>query len=284
MEINQREKKFTHEYKVESKYRILELYFWIFFPAIVLFKPFYENLNYGISKEFFLDYYYTFISVFLFIFFPVLFKLIFRQLPIEFIRNQFIHSKKNISSTKKIKEEEKVNNIEIPETDELLLNYIEESKSISEKIYTRSGVYLLVGCLIAFSGIAIFYSPIFGQTKININNNWQSNLLVYLPRFGALFFIEFIAFFFLKQYRIMIAEYKYYEKIKRHRQNNYSITKLIQANKSDEKALKMMMNNMTILNKPDPDDTFREIELEKITQKEYDVAGKLKEIIAIAKK
>ena len=46
----------------------------------------------------------------------------------------------------------------------------------------------------------------------------------------------------------------------------------------------MMMNNMTILNKHDSDDTFREIELEKITQKEYDVAGKLKEIIAIAKK
>lgn len=283
MEIDQREKRFSHKYKIETKYRIIELYFWIFFPAIVLFKPFYENLNYGISKEFFLDYYYTFIAVFLFMFFPVLFKLIFRQLPIEFIRNQFVYSKEYIPTTKKVKNEE-VNVLEIPETDKLLLDYIEESKSISEKIYTRSGVYLLVGCLIAFSGIAIFYSPIFGQTDINFAKDWQSNLLAYLPRFGALFFIEFIAFFFLKQYRIMIAEYKYYEKIKRHRQNNYSITKLIQANKSDEKALEMMMNNMTILNKPNSDDTYREIELEKITQKEYDLAGRLKEIIAIAKK
>tara|TARA_B100002049_G_C16082144_1_gene377735 strand:- start:3594 stop:4424 length:831 start_codon:yes stop_codon:yes gene_type:complete len=273
-EVNEKE-----ETKRENlRYRKLELYFWMVFPAIILFKPFYENLNYGISKEFFLDYYYLFLVVILFVFFPVLFKLIFRELPIEFIRNQFKNSTET-RSIDNVKEKEKKSGI-----DNVLLEYIEESKTISEKIYSRSGAYLFVGCLIAFSGIAIFYSPIFGQTNVDFDNNWQTNLLTFLPRFGALFFIEFIAFFFLKQYRIMVAEYKYYEKIKRHRQNNYSITKLIQENKDDEKALELMMKNMTILNQTDSNDLIREVEIEKINQKEYDLAGKLKEIIAIAKR
>lgn len=281
--MEQHEKEILKQAVEENRrFRRLEFYFWVFFPIAILFKPFYENLNYGLSKELFLDYYYLFLIVFLFIFFPLLFKLIFRELPIEYIRNQFNRSKK---FTQVLDEKEDIEKTtDFPDFESTLLNYIDESKIISDKIYSRSGAYLLVGCLIAFSGIAIFYSPVFGSTNINFGNIWQSNLLAYLPRFGALFFIEFIAFFFLKQYRIMISEYKYYEKIKRHRQNNYSITKLILENKNDEKALELMIKNMTILNQSDSNDMIREIELEKINQKEYDLAGKLKEIIAIAKK
>ncbi|WP_415905965.1 hypothetical protein ACMXYX_10085 [Neptuniibacter sp. QD72_48] len=95
-----------------------------------------------------------------------------------------------------------------------------DSEDLAKKIYNRSGVYLIFGVLIAFSGI--FY---FAFQSLSISDEMELGplLIALAPRFGILFFIEFIAFFFLKQYRAAMDEFRHYESVKRTRESQLSI-------------------------------------------------------------
>lgn len=95
-----------------------------------------------------------------------------------------------------------------------------ESEELAKKIYNRSGVYLIFGVLIAFSGIFYFS---FQSLSISGEMDIGTLLLALAPRFGILFFIEFIAFFFLKQYRAAMDEFRHYESVKRTRESQLSI-------------------------------------------------------------
>ena len=46
---------------------------------------------------------------------------------------------------------------EAGESDPLLASLADESKRLSTALYTRSGVYLIIGVLVAFSGLGFFY-------------------------------------------------------------------------------------------------------------------------------
>ncbi len=48
--------------------------------------------------------------------------------------------------------------------------------------------------------------------------DYVERALVLLPGFGILFFIEFVAFFFLRQYRSALDEFRYYDAIRRNRE------------------------------------------------------------------
>lgn len=113
-----------------------------------------------------------------------------------------------------------------------------ESSKISERIYNNSKTYLFVGLTVAILGVSFFI--FYGLT--NDSNNPSRELLEraldYLPRVGALFFIEFIAFFFLKQYRILLEEYRYYESIKRDRQHKKLIIEIVDKYKDSPETLR----------------------------------------------
>ena len=102
-----------------------------------------------------------------------------------------------------------------------LINNISESKKNAEKLFSRSNNCLLVGCVISILGVFVFY--LLNMQASQEATDLTSRLLQILPRFGILFFIEYIAFFFLKQYRILMEEYRYYEAIKRERQDILSV-------------------------------------------------------------
>ena len=53
------------------------------------------------------------------------------------------------------------------------------------------------------------------------------------PRFGILFFIELIAFFFLRQYKAAMEEFRYYEAIKRQREETLALVAMLKRRKSD---------------------------------------------------
>jgi hypothetical protein len=53
-------------------------------------------------------------------------------------------------------------------------------------------------------------------------------LFFFGSRFGVLFFIEFVAFFFLRQYRATMDEFRYYETAQRNREDNLMILVLSQ--------------------------------------------------------
>lgn len=259
--------------------RFIELYVWMIIAFLVAFPAFFYSFRHRIYDDFLLEFYNQFLLVALLILTPVLFKLIFGKLPLEYLR-----SKREGTQQINIQESHNINNIVMNKqtNEEKLEKYnmqcINESKAISERVFTRSGVYLLVGCLIAFIGVAFFYSPIFQKTN---STDITQRLLDYLPRFGALFFIEFIAFFFLKQYRIMLEEYRYYEAIKRKRQDNLNLIELIETHKDNIELLKLLTDNLsqTIITKLSNGETTEILETQKIVNQDMDIFSKLSDLI-----
>jgi hypothetical protein len=258
--------------------RLLELYFWIFLAMLVVFPALYYSLRHRLYDDFFLEFYNQFLLGTLLILTPVLFKLIFGKLPLEYLR-----SKREGTQEIKIQDSNNINVVIQPSSNEekiekYNIQCINESKAIAERVFSRSGVYLLVGCLVAFIGVAIFYSPIFQTTN---STDITQRLLDYLPRFGALFFIEFIAFFFLKQYRIMLEEYRYYEAIKRKRQDNLNLIELIENHKDNIELLKLLTDNIshTVITKLANGETTEILETQKIVNQDLDIFSKFTELI-----
>ena len=137
-------------------------------------------------------------------------------------------NKKNIDDLKASKIEKQLN------------ENITESKNNADRLLSRSNTCLVVGCIISILGVFVFYLLNLGTEYNSLEISQQ--LFTLLPRFGILFFIEYVAFFFLKQYRILMEEYRYYEAIKRDRQNLLSIYYLVDKYK-DEKEILELMNN-----------------------------------------
>jgi hypothetical protein len=51
-----------------------------------------------------------------------------------------------------------------------------------------------------------------------------------LPGFGILFFLEFVALFFLRQHRAAMDDFRYYDLLKRQREENYVILTMFAEN------------------------------------------------------
>jgi hypothetical protein len=254
--------------------------FIIFLPEIVLLAQ-YRLME---AEIFTMVYNKFLISLFVGIF-PILFKLIFGKLPIEMLRER---GKTPSKSSTNVTGDNIVVNV-INGTDDGVSNKndvnedypmfcINQSSTLCERIFTRSGVYLLVGCLIAFIGIGIFYSPLFSVTK---SPDLRQRMLDYLPRVSALFFIEFIAFFFLKQYKIMMDEYRYYEAVKRKRQDNYNLIAFIAKNYAQPELVKMVTENMqqSYINKLANGETTEILETQKIANEEFNIIDKLTALV-----
>ena len=128
--------------------------------------------------------------------------------------------------------------IQQPNIEKQLISNIEESKVNAERLFKRSNYSLIVGGTIAISGVLIFYI-------LNLNTDYNKftdlfHFLGLIPRFGILFFIEYVAFFFLKQYRVLMEEYRYYEAIKRDRQNLLSLYYLVDKYKDEKDILELI--------------------------------------------
>lgn len=208
---------------------ILELYSWAILGLLISFLFWGFNLNNN-DKSIILN---RIVLLFVFIIAPCIFKLIFAKFPFEYIRDKF-YNKDTIPDIilRAILESEY--NLD---TQKLLAHNIHESKTNAERLFSQSRVYLFLGCMIAIAGVVIFFyaarhSIVDALLQEILRNNdsvsvFGIKILEYLPRFGVLFFIEYIAFFFLKQYRILMEEYRYYEAIKRERQDILSVYLLI---------------------------------------------------------
>jgi hypothetical protein len=189
-----------------SNTRRVELFIWIFVAIMELVPDFIyfaeiivgsDDIGYEFARFLFGDFqgYNKLLIGILIILLPIIFNLVFGKLPVEFLRSRVdkthevdIRGSNDIDAT--------IDNTGGEgESDNHIIQCIDESRSISERIFTRSGAYLFAGCLIAFIGVTVFYSPVFSK---NDSTEVFQRLLDYLPRIGALFFIEFIAIFFFK--------------------------------------------------------------------------------------
>lgn len=157
---------------------------------------------------------------------------------------------------------------------ELLDYYASSSRDLANKIFTRAGIYLLVGLTIASTGLGFFYLQTISlnqQTDINTNT-----LFKLIPNFGILFFIEFVAFFFLRQYRSAMDEFRYYESIKRRREEIYSLIKYAQEEGKNIDPLELLKNkffseSQTLAS----GETTEIIESRKLEKNDVEIVGKI---------
>lgn len=271
--------------KKEFYLGLIEIYTWLFLGGILSFWLWEYKVNEDISIKM-----NRYILIFAFIIVPFTFKLIFSKYPIEYIRYKYLQKDEAPDIIIRAMSEAGYN----LDVQMLLSHNIQESKINAERLFSQSRIYLLFGCLIAMAGVSIFFyarnNYIDNTIFLEMFNKGESlsilglKIFEYLPRFGVLFFIEYIAFFFLKQYRILMEEYRYYEAIKRERQDILSAYLLFKDKCDDIEALKMLMNYLNEHSAKVPYITgSHKIKTEKMLNEDMDFISKLITLIQTIK-
>ncbi|MEM9156105.1 MAG: hypothetical protein AAGB13_13905 [Cyanobacteria bacterium P01_F01_bin.33] len=227
--------------------------------------------------------------------FPILFRLIFDQLPFELLR-QRLRSRSNTPALAKsevvpdavyndhtdvlLQNYQVLADINSPS--ELLARYATSSGRVAQKIFTRAGVYLLIGVLVAFSGLGFFYAQ---TTSIQEIADWRSLLPDLVPKFGILFFIQFIAFFFLRQYRSAMEDFRYYEAIQRRREELLALIRLYAVSEQEIDITKLLADQhfYSTAGRLTKDETTEVIEARKLEKDEMVLFEKMIEIVGRTK-
>ncbi|MFZ2406097.1 MAG: hypothetical protein WAW41_13235 [Methylobacter sp.] len=310
--------------------------------------------------------------------FPLLYVLIFGQYPLESMRNARLHRIESKTFTIKhgaLKQETTTINKVPPQTskssqpkkeiavpsslvqaavtplisdtksigltsNDLLAKFALTSKELADGIYNRAGVYLLVGVMVAFSGLIFFYistSNLPGSNSVtadikavhsniekegvtlddantalsggaadlpnkktqtnsvgNESTNTQKNTsldhtdmyLSLASRIGVLLFIETIAFFFLRQYRTAMEEFRYYEAVKRRREEMLFLFKTMENSptKIDPMELIKIGQFFSSAGKLSKDETTEIIESKKLEKDELAILEKVIDAVKESKK
>lgn len=304
---NEKNKLIYQMEKKEKLNRVFEFYIWCAFSLLFFVGIFFDILVNGYSAVRAIEkrYLEVLLSFFVFVF-PLVFRLVYGYLPLESLRKA--RAEKIINSpTQKTKKEERypeeVNKEEIKRVQvsllssnmsrsqlsqanslELISSFLIVSRNLSQSLYGRSGLYLMVGVFIGFSGLAFFYTQ---TVNLSINSSLGIESLFYLaPKFGILFFIEIVAFFFLRQYRSAMDEFRYYESIKRNREESLIILRLLIENeiKIDHKDLANIGIFSSKIGILDKDEKSEIVESRKLEKNEIDLLEKVLDLVSKSKR
>jgi len=192
---------------IELLRRVLfsEYFLWLIAGGAVSVRFFLAYSRYPEKVSFLIEeYYFELLLGVLLVLFPFVFYQIFGTSPLQAIKKKresddhkgiIVHGDGNVIHMDKEERDSIKEGVVVTNAAQLLVQLTKSAELLANKIYTRSGVYLIFGVLIAFSGILYFSLQsisIAGEVDI------VQVLITLAPRFGILFFIEFIAFFFLK--------------------------------------------------------------------------------------
>ncbi|MDN5203289.1 hypothetical protein QQ008_18010 [Fulvivirgaceae bacterium BMA10] len=114
-------------------------------------------------------------------------------------------SSKQILVTQEIKR-----SIDLPD---ILLKDLKISEEKSNELYNRSSIMLVSGIIMSIVGILVFALSIPDTERIDKDNLLTSFTIQAVRPTLTLIFIESIAFFLLRQYRILIEDFKYFHKL-----------------------------------------------------------------------
>jgi TRAP-type C4-dicarboxylate transport system permease small subunit len=233
--------------KENIKYQYFEILFWIIVSAVVMFFVFiqfnaeaYKAKIHGLSFDE-TPYYVNMVYATSPVFIPILFKFIFGFYPLQFFRSKLSSTYKDkINSIQKIQERLVETSDDLSLEEVFYTKLVDSSKKLSKVIFNRAGVYIFVGSVIAIGGLLYFTSTF--QINSVATPTPNDLLKVFLPRFGALFFLEFIAFFFLKQYKFTMDEFRYYEGIQRTREEKLFFIKAMKSDDQKEVLIDILRN------------------------------------------
>lgn len=190
---------------------------------------------------------------------PIFFRLTFNQPPLQFVYDAWQTIKLSSFTVSvpvpgiyaEIRQSETLPPTLPPEKNDGIAQWFalaETSRSLASRIYQRSGVYLLSGVAIAFSGLSFYY---FNKPPSTLAEAVE--LFVWLresiPRLGMLVFIELVAFFFLRLYRNSMDEFRHFESITRQREE---VAALLLLHKAGEIKLNVeeMLKNRDFFSEP----------------------------------
>ena len=289
-EVRRREKK--HRRFVEARHQMGEQLVWFLFAVLAAFPivldialndsiPFAEVLSVRI--------FHALLAVLLF-FFPVLYQLIFGMLPFETLRRRFErrreirddYTSSDTSGTLPVFESE--TDLSSQRSEELLATFAMASARVAKSIYSRAGVYLLIGVLVAFSGLGFFYLAT--TTRTLAAENLTDRLLELAPQFGILFFIEFIAFFFLRQYRSAMDEFRYYEAVQRRREELLALVRISSESDQSVDLAELLKQGMyySTAGKLSVGESTEILETRKLEKDEVELFQRIVETVGKAKK
>jgi hypothetical protein len=284
----------------ERRLRMIELYFCLVVAVLIAGRVIFELSAFpSEAEEIFRVRYVEIVLAALAFIFPVVYRLIFNALPFESIRlrrsalpvlsyatypfsSPTIYTQPAGISTSNV--------LTAPEEKEAQTNsstmvsqYSVSSRQLARGIYSRAGVYLLIGVLIAFSGLVFFYAQTASQPQPTAVNDLLLNLA---PKFGILFFIEFVALFFLRQYRSAMDEFRYYEAIARVREEVRVLLQLAadMGTKLDPLELIKSGSFFSKSGTLAKGDTTEIIESRKLEKNELDLLEKMVEVLSRSKK
>jgi hypothetical protein len=132
------------------------------------------------------------------------------------------------------------------EIERLFDTYLRRSNDAMDAAKRRPNALILVGTVVAFVGLVFFILTLPGsrygffdatpQAVPDLKADFWSSAIQLLPRLLMLIFIQILAGFFLRQYRSSMEEFRYYEAVLRHREDQ-RISYLIRLKIGDSKAL-----------------------------------------------
>jgi hypothetical protein len=165
---------------------------------------------------------------------------------------------------------------------QLMALYGESTSKLAERIFKRSNAHLFAGGVIAAIGIGVF---LYRSSQISAGSEWKEILRVLAPGFGILFFIELVAFFFLRQYRSAMDDFRYFDAVRRSREESLVILKMFAEN-PNEVSTTNVLAAMTIYSsagKLGKDETTEMLEVRKMQRDESVVFEKLAETLGALK-
>jgi hypothetical protein len=279
--------------------RMTEMYIWMIAALVVAGGVFFDILGRrGPPIEVVSDRYFEVLLATLTFFFPWVFRLIFGALPLESIRRK--RALRELESPRAAREETpdaglreaeirvlsdamSTEDLAASPATKLFAYYASSSRRLSQSIYSRAGVYLLVGVVVAFSGLAFFYSQTAQLGAVSLDG--IPLLITLAPKFGILFFIELVAFFFLRQYRSAMDEFRYYEAIKRKREETLALIRIATDGGKEFDPIDLVKNEsfFSRAGALEKDQSTEIIESRKLEKNELDILEKVIDVVLRSK-
>lgn len=103
--------------------------------------------------------------------------------------------------------------------------YIARSERMVETAQRRPNALLFIGVVVAAAGLAVFIFTIPGlfaqNLKTSSTHDFFTTTTELLPKLLMLLFVQVLAGFFLRQYRVSMVELRYYEAVLRYRESQF---------------------------------------------------------------
>lgn len=218
---------------------------------------------------------------------PLVYTSIYGITPFEKIKQNAKNKENDFADKRKLGLSEK-NQDRVSSEENDPIYYVEElvvnSTKLANNIYGRASLYLFIGVIMSLLGLLFFY---LNTDYYNFDvNNINVLLLTLLPKFGVLFFLELVAFFFLKQYRISMDEFRYYETLKRSREETLAIVKIMKSSNVDFHVYDLIekCGFRSTVEKLDAGQTTDLIESRKLSKDDYAIFEKMLDTLAQLKK